>query len=175
MNFLTPLALTFAALSIPIILLYMLKLRRQDVLVSSTLLWQRLLRDREANAPWQRLRRNLLLLLQLLILALLTLALARPFIPTPTVVVDLYKTTYIDTPGLSILYELKQELAAKGRSLLLQNPSRCVLRMLNITRMYRIFPYRNTSTDVEMIPAAKSGAPPPPENLNIRAKVEKHD
>ena len=87
MNFLTPLALTFAALSIPIILLYMLKLRRQDVLVSSTLLWQRLLRDREANAPWQRLRRNLLLLLQLLILALLTLALARPFIPTPTVVV----------------------------------------------------------------------------------------
>jgi Ca-activated chloride channel family protein len=86
MDFLTPLALAFAALSILIILLYMLKLRRRDVLVSSTLLWQRLLRDREANAPWQRLRRNLLLLLQLLILALLTLALARPFVPTPTIV-----------------------------------------------------------------------------------------
>jgi hypothetical protein len=86
MSFLTPLALTFAALSIPIILLYILKLRRRDVLVSSTLLWQRLLRDREANAPWQRLRRNLLLLLQLLALALLTLALARPFVPAPTVV-----------------------------------------------------------------------------------------
>ncbi len=86
MNFLTPLALTFAALGIPIVLLYMLKLRRRDVLVSSTLLWQRLLRDREANAPWQRLRRNLLLLLQLLILALLTLALARPFVPVPTIV-----------------------------------------------------------------------------------------
>ncbi len=86
MNFLTPLALTFAALSIPIILLYMLKLRRRDVLVSSTLLWQRLLRDREANAPWQRLRRNLLLLLQLLALILLTLALARPFLPTPSIV-----------------------------------------------------------------------------------------
>ncbi len=86
MGFLTPLALTFAALSIPILILYMLKLRRRDVLVSSTLLWQRLLRDREANAPWQRLRRNLLLLLQLLILALLTLALARPFFPTPSIV-----------------------------------------------------------------------------------------
>jgi len=86
MSFLTPLALTFAALSIPILILYMLKLRRRDVLVSSTLLWQRLLRDREANAPWQRLRRNLLLLLQLLILALLTLALARPFVPAPAVV-----------------------------------------------------------------------------------------
>ncbi|MFQ6133950.1 MAG: VWA domain-containing protein, partial [Armatimonadota bacterium] len=86
MSFLTPLALIFAGLSIPIILLYMLKLRRRDVLVSSTLLWQRLLRDREANAPWQRLRRNLLLLLQLLVLALLTLALARPFFPVPSVV-----------------------------------------------------------------------------------------
>ncbi len=86
MGFLTPLALAFAALSIPILLLYMLKLRRQDVLVSSTLLWQRLLRDREANAPWQRLRHNLLLLLQLLILALLTLALARPFVPASAVV-----------------------------------------------------------------------------------------
>jgi len=86
MGFLTPLALTFAALSIPILILYVLKLRRRDVLVSSTLLWQRFLRDREANVPWQRLRRNLLLFLQLLILALLTLALARPFVPAPTVV-----------------------------------------------------------------------------------------
>ena len=85
MAFITPLALAFAGLSIPIILLYMLKLRRRDVLVSSTLLWQRLLRDREANAPWQRLRRNLLLLLQLLILALLTLSLARPFVSAPSV------------------------------------------------------------------------------------------
>jgi len=86
MNFLTPLALAFAALSVPIILMYMLKLRRRDVLVSSTLLWQRLLRDREANAPWQRLRRNLLLLLQLIILSLLVLALARPYILAPKVV-----------------------------------------------------------------------------------------
>ena len=86
MGFLTPFAFAFAALSIPILILYMLKLRRRDVLVSSTLLWQRLLRDREANAPWQRLRRNLLLFLQLAILALLTLALVRPFIPTPVVV-----------------------------------------------------------------------------------------
>ncbi len=86
MRFLSPGALLFAALSVPIILLYMLKLRRRDVLVSSTLLWQQLLRDREANAPWQKLRRNLLLLLQLLGLALLTLALARPALPTETVV-----------------------------------------------------------------------------------------
>lgn len=79
MGFLVPGALALAALALPIILFYMLKLRRQEVLVSSTMLWRQVLRDREANAPWQRLRRNLLLLLQLLILTLLVLALARPY------------------------------------------------------------------------------------------------
>lgn len=83
--FLTPLALLVGALSIPIILLYMLRLRRREIVVSSNMLWRQLLQDREANTPWQRLRRNLLLLLQLLILALLTLALARPYITVPAV------------------------------------------------------------------------------------------
>lgn len=86
MSFLTPLFLLLGLLAGPIILLYMLRLRRREVLVSSTLLWQKLLRDREANAPWQKLRRNLLLLLQLLILAALVFALARPFLPVPSVV-----------------------------------------------------------------------------------------
>ncbi len=85
MNFLTPALLILAALAAPIIVLYMLRLRRREVSVSSTLLWQRLVQDREANAPWQRLRRNLLLLLQLLILAALVIALARPFVPVPGV------------------------------------------------------------------------------------------
>jgi Ca-activated chloride channel homolog len=86
MSLLTPLALLLGLLAVPVILMYMLRLRRQKVLVSSTLLWQKLLRDREANAPWQRLRRNWLLILQLLILAALVLALARPFLPVPSLV-----------------------------------------------------------------------------------------
>jgi hypothetical protein len=85
MSFLAPLFLALSLLAIPIVILYMLKLRRREVEVSSTMLWQMLLRDREANSPWQRLRRNLLLLLQLLLLAALVLALARPFWPVPTI------------------------------------------------------------------------------------------
>jgi hypothetical protein len=85
MSFLTPLAFIGAALAIPIILMYMLRLRRREVVVSSTFLWQQILKDNEANTPWQRLKRNLLLLLQLLILLALIFALARPFMTVPAV------------------------------------------------------------------------------------------
>jgi hypothetical protein len=82
MSFLTPTAFALTALLPVVVAMYFLKLRREDRPVSSTYLWQRLVRDYEANAPWQRLRRNLLLLLQLLFLIALILALARPFRPT---------------------------------------------------------------------------------------------
>ncbi|MEM7797848.1 MAG: BatA and WFA domain-containing protein, partial [Chloroflexota bacterium] len=86
MSFLTPFFLLLALLAVPIIIMYMLRLRRQEIVVSSTFLWEKLVRDREANAPWQRLRRNILLILQLIILALLVFALARPFLRLPSVV-----------------------------------------------------------------------------------------
>ena len=85
MGLLIPIALGLLALAIPIILLYMLRLRRQDVEVSSSFLWRRALQDRTANMPWNKLRRNLLLLLQLLLLLLLVLSLARPFFEATTV------------------------------------------------------------------------------------------
>lgn len=80
MGLLAPAALGLGLLALPIILLYMLRLRRREQIVSSTYLWRELVRDQAANIPWQRLRRNLLLFLQLLILAFLVLALARPYL-----------------------------------------------------------------------------------------------
>jgi hypothetical protein len=84
-GFISPALLAFGVLSIPIFLLYMLRLRRTDMQISSTFLWQQLVRDREANAPWQKLRPNLLMLLQLLILLALVFALARPFREVKTI------------------------------------------------------------------------------------------
>jgi hypothetical protein len=79
MSFLEPLMLFFAFTIPVVIVLYLLKLKREIRVVSSTLLWQRFLLDSRANAPFQKLRRNLLLLLQLLVLFFAVLALGRPF------------------------------------------------------------------------------------------------
>jgi hypothetical protein len=83
MPFVAPLALLGLAFIPLVVAFYMLKLRRDEAVVPSTLLWQRLLSDVEANAPWQRLRRSLLLLLQLLLVAILAILAARPFLERP--------------------------------------------------------------------------------------------
>jgi hypothetical protein len=67
-----------AGIPVGIIALYFLKLRRRPVQVSSTLLWRRSLEDLHVNSLFQRLRRNLLLFLQLLAVLLAMLALAGP-------------------------------------------------------------------------------------------------
>ena len=81
MRVLTPSFALLALFAIPVILLYMLKLRREKHEVSSIMLWQMVLQDRQANRPWQKLRRNLLLILQLIILAALVTALIQPAVP----------------------------------------------------------------------------------------------
>ncbi len=79
-SFITPLAGAIAAaLSISALLaLYFLKLRRREIFVSTTILWRKAVQDLQVNAPFQKLRRNLLLLLQLLVLLALCFALMRP-------------------------------------------------------------------------------------------------
>src|SRR3954451_5644774 len=74
-------ALAAAGITAPILLLlYFLKLRRREMAVSSTLLWKKAIQDLQVNAPFQRLRRNLLLFLQMALLLLLALAFARPIV-----------------------------------------------------------------------------------------------
>lgn len=81
MHLFNPLALGFAVIIPLIILLYLLKPRRQEMMVPSTYLWEQVQKDIEASNPWQRLKKNLLLLLQLLAAVLLVMALTRPYLP----------------------------------------------------------------------------------------------
>ena len=81
MNFLSPFSLLWLApIGGVIVALYLLKLRRRDEIVSSVFLWNAVVQDTQANAPFQKLRKNLLLLLQLLIAAFLVFTVARPFL-----------------------------------------------------------------------------------------------
>lgn len=84
MHFVEPLAFAFAAAIPVVVLFYLLKRKRVVRLVASTLLWKRFLAESQASSPFQKLRHNWLLLLQILILILVVLALARPFFSSPT-------------------------------------------------------------------------------------------
>lgn len=66
-----------------IVLLYMLRARRQDVPVSTLILWRRARADLAASRPARRLERSLLLVAQLLATSLIVLALARPQLTLP--------------------------------------------------------------------------------------------
>lgn len=63
-----------------IVVMYLFKRKYADMLVPSHMLWNRVLRNMEANRPWQKLQNRLLLWLQLLVAALLTVALMLPFV-----------------------------------------------------------------------------------------------
>jgi hypothetical protein len=67
-----------AAIPLAIFALYFLKLKRQPLEVPSTYLWHRVIEDLHVNSLWQKLRKSILLFLQLLVAALAILALLRP-------------------------------------------------------------------------------------------------
>ncbi len=84
MTWLTPWSAFWVLVTlVPVLLaLYILRLRRGRQLVPTTTLWTAAAEDIQANTPFQRLRRNLLLLLQLVAIAMLALAVAQPRLET---------------------------------------------------------------------------------------------
>ena len=158
MSFLSPLAL-LGLLFVPVVLaMYLLKLRRDERVVPSTLLWQRLLTDVEANAPWQRLRRSLLLLLQLLLVALLAFLAARPFLERPAglagdvvVVIDTSASMGASDIPPDRLTEAKAQVLAKLHDL----PANGTVSVIAAGRTARVVV--NGTTDLGRVRAALEG------------------
>ncbi len=81
MTWLAPEAFGWAALAALLILFYLLRPRRRRITVSSLFLWRRDPGEAQGSTFWQIVRRWLLVALQLLALAALVAALARPAWP----------------------------------------------------------------------------------------------
>jgi Ca-activated chloride channel homolog len=161
MPFTSPLAL-LGLLFLPVVVaMYLLKLRRDETVVPSTLLWTRLVADVEANAPWQRLRRSLLLLLQLLLVAILALLAARPFLERPAglardvvLVLDTSASMAATDATPSRLEAAKAEALDALRDL----PSGGVVSLIAADRTARIVV--NETTDLGRIRQALAGIRP---------------
>jgi len=88
MRFANPAGLWLALLVIPIIILHVLKPRRQRVSVSSVFLWDEAPRPVSAAVPWHRLRPSWLLLAQILAALLLAGLVANPIRSTDAILAD---------------------------------------------------------------------------------------
>ena len=111
-------------LLVPLIVFYFLKLRRPRQLVPSLVLWRQVLADQRVNSPFQRFKRNILLLLQILLLALLALAAMQPFLrrePTMSarlaVLVDVSASMAAKAGGKSRLDEAKERIRERIEAL----------------------------------------------------------
>lgn len=67
-------------LLIPLIVFYFLKLRRSRLEIPSLALWRQVISDQRVNSPFQKFKRNLLLLLQILLLCALVFGAMQPYL-----------------------------------------------------------------------------------------------
>lgn len=88
-----------------LVLLYFMKLRRKEVKVSASFLWEAAARQARVDSFFQRLRVNLLLLLQILALLALIMALSRPY----------REVTGRAAASSIIAFDLSASMAAEGR------------------------------------------------------------
>lgn len=79
MSFALPFALTLTALALPIVALYILKVRLRRVPVSTNLFWKQIFEEKPPRSLWQQFRHWWSLLLQLLLLLLIVLAVTNPY------------------------------------------------------------------------------------------------
>src|SRR6059036_1327859 len=68
-----------AATTVAIIIgLYLLKLRHRRVLISSSILWRRVLDERQSHSLWEKLRKIISIVIAVTIALLIAMSLARP-------------------------------------------------------------------------------------------------
>ncbi len=108
----------FFSITIPmVVLLYILKRKYKEKEISSSLLWMEAYKNSSANTPWEKLKVNIMMFLQILILALIILALMSPYLnfgqkeyKNIIVVID-------NTASMSTLYDGEKTRLEEGKNL----------------------------------------------------------
>lgn len=125
---------------IPLIILYFLKLRRPKMEVPSLVLWQSVVNDQRVNSPFQKFRRNLLLLLQIILLCLLVLALMQPFLSADAEIAQ-YMPVLIDC---SASMAATDEITGKSRLELVKDQVREQIEGLSGDQKMSLFSFSAT-------------------------------
>ncbi len=128
-------------LLVPLVFFYFLKLKRPRMEIPSLALWRSVLNDQRVNSPFQRFKRNFLLLLQILLLVCLVLAAMQPYMPTgadrgehlPILIDTSASMAAIDETGESRLAAAKRDVR-KLVDDLLPNQKLCLIAVSSTAR-----------------------------------------
>lgn len=108
----------FFSITIPmVVLLYILKRKYKEKEISSSLLWMEAYKNTSANTPWEKLKINIMMFLQILILALIILALMSPYLKFGQ---KTYKNIIVvidNTASMSALYDGEKTRLEEGKNL----------------------------------------------------------
>ena len=101
----------------PVIMLYILKRKYKEEVISSSLLWKEVYKNTRASTPWEKFKKNIMLLLQIIIILSVILALMSPFI---NIGGKTYKNVIIvvdNTASMNTMYDDKLSRLEKGKLL----------------------------------------------------------
>lgn len=98
-----------------VVLLYILKRKDREIEVSSSFLWKEAYKNTKADTPWEKLKVNIMMILQIIIFLLIILSLMKPFLNFGG---RSYKNLIIvmdTTASMSTLYEDGKSRLDKGK------------------------------------------------------------
>ena len=101
----------------PVIMLYILKRKYKEEVISSSLLWKEVYKNTRANTPWEKFKKNIMLLLQIIIILSIILALMSPFI---SIGGKSYKNVIMvidNTASMNTIYDDSNSRLEQGKTL----------------------------------------------------------
>lgn len=101
----------------PVIMLYILKRKYKEEVISSSLLWREVYKNTRANTPWEKFKNNIMLLLQIIIILSTILALMSPFM---SIGGKSYKNVIMvidNTASMNTIYDDSNSRLEQGKTL----------------------------------------------------------